>query len=166
VIFFTKCRSCELTSCLRQSVSGRAVGILGYPSQIFAGRSRHVRTTSGEPCLCASYLDFPKMIVHAFCLPLACGFVSSINVTDGGRGYTTVPIVTVPGGGGANAAAVAYVGGRVVIDDRRVACRDAAEPQRCHATSDPASATPAAQKTVTKLPNLKEACYAACLAAD
>ncbi len=42
------------------------------------------------------------------------GFVTIINVLDGGSGYTTSPVVTISGGGGSGATATANVSGGVV----------------------------------------------------
>src|SRR2546426_10554486 len=39
------------------------------------------------------------------------GFLTIINVTFGGKGYTTPPTVTISGGSGSNAAATATVSG-------------------------------------------------------
>jgi microcystin-dependent protein len=42
------------------------------------------------------------------------GFVTSINLTDGGAGYTSAPVVTITGGGGSGATATAAVSGGAV----------------------------------------------------
>lgn len=47
---------------------------------------------------------------------LSFGFVIDYEVTSGGSGYTTTPAVTVTGGGGSGATAVAVVSNGVVVD--------------------------------------------------
>src|SRR2546423_14946188 len=42
------------------------------------------------------------------------GFVTSYNVTDGGNGYSTAPVVTISCGGGFGATATASVSGSAV----------------------------------------------------
>ena len=42
------------------------------------------------------------------------GFVTSINLTDGGAGYTSAPVVNITGGGGSGAAATATMSGGAV----------------------------------------------------
>ena len=46
--------------------------------------------------------------------PPSGGFITIINVTFGGSGYTTAPTVTISGGGGSGATATAKVSGGVV----------------------------------------------------
>jgi hypothetical protein len=46
--------------------------------------------------------------------PPISGFITTINVTYGGNGYTTAPAVTITGGGGSGAAATASVSAGVV----------------------------------------------------
>ena len=45
---------------------------------------------------------------------ITSGFVTSINVTDGGNGYTSPPVVTITGGGGAGATATTTIGGGAI----------------------------------------------------
>jgi hypothetical protein len=45
---------------------------------------------------------------------LDSGIVSSIRITNGGSGYTTVPQITISGGGGTGATAIATVSGGVI----------------------------------------------------
>ena len=47
-------------------------------------------------------------------LQIINGFVVGTTITDGGSGYTTAPIITISGGGGTGARAVATVEGGVV----------------------------------------------------
>jgi hypothetical protein len=46
--------------------------------------------------------------------PPSGGFITIINVTYGGKGYATAPLVTITGGGGSGATATATVGGGMV----------------------------------------------------
>ena len=64
------------------------------------------------------YLGYVSSIAaaHSGTVALATGVitgdqVTTINVTNGGKGYTTVPNVTISGGGGKNATAVATTSG-------------------------------------------------------
>jgi hypothetical protein len=57
----------------------------------------------------ASYYILPETAANLLGLTLTNSPVNSISVTDGGSGYSTAPDVTISGGGGTGAAALATI---------------------------------------------------------